>query len=171
MRHLKELLTKRLVLILFSAVAVTIVTAQNMNVKGIVKDTSGEPVIGATVIQKGTSQGVITDFDGRFSLNAPSNSTLLISYIGFTTQEVSVKGKNLISVTLEPESQTLSEVVVVGYGTMRKSDLTGAVGSLGAKEMEKSPVVSVGQAIQGKIAGLQVVDNGKPGDNVAIKIN
>ena len=170
MRHLKELLTKRLVLILFSAVAVTIVTAQNMNVKGIVKDTSGEPVIGATVIQKGTSQGVITDFDGRFSLNAPSNSTLLISYIGFTTQEVSVKGKKLISVTLEPESQTLSEVVVVGYGTMRKSDLTGAVGSLGAKEMEKSPVVSVGQAIQGKIAGLQVVDNGKPGDNVAIKI-
>ena len=170
MQHLKELLTKRLVLILFTAVAVTTVTAQNMNVKGIVKDTSGEPVIGATVIQKGTSQGVITDFDGRFSLNAPSNSTLLISYIGFTTQEVSVNGKNLISVTLEPESQTLSEVVVVGYGTMRKSDLTGAVGSLGAKEMEKSPVVSVGQAIQGKIAGLQVVDNGKPGDNVAIKI-
>lgn len=90
MRHLKELLTKRLALILFSVAAVTTVTAQNMNVKGIVKDTSGEPVIGATVVQKGTSQGVITDFDGRFSLNAPSSSTLQISYIGFTTQEVSV---------------------------------------------------------------------------------
>ena len=144
--------------------------AQEIKVQGVVKDQTGEAVIGATVMQKGTSNGTVTDFDGNFSLSVPAEATLTISYIGFATQDVAVGGKTELQIVLKDDSQTLSEVVVVGYGTMRKSDLTGAVGSLGAKDMQDSPVSNIGQAIQGKIAGLQVVDAGKPGDNVSIKI-
>ena len=144
--------------------------AQEIKVQGVVKDQTGEAVIGATVMQKGTSNGTITDFDGNFSLSVPAEATLTISYIGFATQDVAVGGKTELQIVLKDDSQTLSEVVVVGYGTMRKSDLTGAVGSLGAKDMQDSPVSNIGQAIQGKIAGLQVVDAGKPGDNVIIKV-
>jgi len=144
--------------------------AQEIKVQGVVKDQTGEAVIGATVMQKGTSNGTVTDFDGNFSLSVPAEATLTISYIGFATQDVAVGGKTELQIVLKDDSQTLSEVVVVGYGTMRKSDLTGAVGSLGAKDMQDSPVSNIGQAIQGKIAGLQVVDAGKPGDNVIIKV-
>ena len=144
--------------------------AQEIKVQGVVKDQTGEAVIGATVMQKGTSNGTVTDFDGNFSLSVPAEATLTISYIGFATQDVAVGGKTEFQIVLKDDSQILSEVVVVGYGTMRKSDLTGAVGSLGAKDMQDSPVSNIGQAIQGKIAGLQVVDAGKPGDNVSIKI-
>ena len=144
--------------------------AQEIKVQGVVKDQTGEAVIGATVMQKGTSNGTVTDFDGNFSLSVPAEATLTISYIGFATQDVAVNGKTDFLIVLKDDSQILSEVVVVGYGTMRKSDLTGAIGSLGAKDMQDSPVSNIGQAIQGKIAGLQVVDAGKPGDNVSLKI-
>ena len=144
--------------------------AQEIKVQGVVKDQTGEAVIGATVMQKGTSNGTVTDFDGNFSLSVPAEATLTISYIGFATQDVAVGGKTEFQIVLKDDSQILSEVVVIGYGTMRKTDLTGAVGSLGAKDMQDSPVSNIGQAIQGKIAGLQVVDAGKPGDNVSIKI-
>ena len=138
--------------------------AQNINVHGVVKDQTGETVIGATVIEKGTNNGTVTDFDGNFSLSVPANATLSISFIGFATQEIPVAGKTDFSIVLQDDNQILSEVVVVGYGTMRKSDLTGAVGSLGTKDMENTPVANIGQAIQGKIAGLQVIDAGKPGE-------
>ena len=144
--------------------------AQEIKVQGVVKDQTGEAVIGATVMQKGTSNGTVTDFDGNFFLSVPAEATLTISYIGFATQDVAVGGKTEFQIVLKDDSQILSEVVVIGYGTMRKTDLTGAVGSLGAKDMQDSPVSNIGQAIQGKIAGLQVVDAGKPGDNVSIKI-
>ena len=144
--------------------------AQTIKVQGIVKDGTGESVIGATVMQKGTGNGTITDLDGNFSLSVPSEAVLTVSYIGFATQDIHVNGQKNLSVVLVDNSQTLSEVVVIGYGTMRKSDLTGAVGSLAAKDMENTPVSNIGQAIQGKIAGLQVVDAGKPGDNVSLKI-
>lgn len=170
MRKLKQLLIDRLtfsfVLILMSSTML----AQTIKVQGIVKDGTGESVIGATVMQKGTSNGTITDLDGNFSLSVPSDAVLTVSYIGFATQEIHVNGQKNLSVVLVDNSQTLSEVVVIGYGTMRKSDLTGAVGSLAAKDMENTPVSNIGQAIQGKIAGLQVVDAGKPGDNVSLKI-
>ncbi len=170
MTKMKMLLTKRLMLGLATLLLPLGLLAQQITVQGIVKDQTGEAVIGATVMEKGKSNGTVTDFDGRFVLHVPSNATLTISYIGFSTQNVSVDGKTDISVVLRDDTQTLSEVVVVGYGTMRKSDLTGAVGSLGAKSIEESPVANLGQAIQGKIAGLQVIDAGKPGDNVSIKI-
>lgn len=167
---MKQLIRKRVVLSILTLLIPLSLLAQDINVHGVVKDKTGEVVIGATIMQKGTSNGTVSDFDGVFSLNVPNDATLVISYIGFATQELTVNGKTEFSIVLQDDSQILSEVVVVGYGTMRKSDLTGAVGSLGTKDMENSPVSNIGQAIQGKIAGLQVVDAGKPGDNVSIKI-
>ena len=170
MTRTKQLLKKCLLASIFVMLVPIGLLAQNIQVQGVVKDQTGEPVIGATVMQQGTTNGTITDFDGNFSLSVPSDATLTISYIGFATQDIAVGGKTDFSIVLKDDSQTLSEVVVVGYGTMRKADLTGAVGSLAAKDMENAPVANIGQAIQGKIAGLQVVDAGKPGDNVSIKI-
>ena len=170
MRKLKQLFINRLTFSVMMMLLSSSMLAQNIKVHGVVKDGTGESVIGATVVQKGTGNGAITDFDGNFSLSVPSDAILTISYIGFATQDIHVNGQNNISVVLHDNSQTLTEVVVIGYGTMRKSDLTGAIGSLAAKDMENSPVSNIGQAIQGKIAGLQVVDAGKPGDNVSLKI-
>ena len=170
MEQTKQPLKMRFVLSLLTILMPLGLLAQNINVQGVVKDQTGETVIGASVIQKGTNNGTVTDFDGNFSLSVPANATLSISFIGFATQEIPINGKNELSIVLQEDNQLLSEVVVVGYGTMRKSDLTGAVGSLGTKDMENTPVANIGQAIQGKIAGLQVIDAGKPGDNVSIKI-
>ncbi len=170
MRKLKQLFNHRLMIGCATILISSGMLAQTVKVQGVVKDESGESVIGATVMQKDTGNGTVTDLNGRFTLSVPSNATLTISYIGFASQNVPVKGQSNHTIILHDNSQTLSEVVVVGYGTMRKSDLTGAIGSLAAKDMENSPVSNIGQAIQGKIAGLQVIDAGKPGDNVSLKI-
>ena len=160
---------KRLMLSLLAVLGSVSLMAQNIKVHGVVKDQTGEAVIGATVKQQGTGTGTVTDFDGNFTLDVPANATLSISYIGFTPQTIAVSGQKELSIVMADDSQTLNEVVVIGYGTMRKSDLTGAVGSLSQKDME-APVTNIGQALQGKVSGLQVVDAGKPGDNVSIKI-
>lgn len=139
------------------------------HITGKVVDSSGEPVIGANVVVSGTSQGTITDFDGLFALDCDSKSTLEVSYLGMKTQQIVLDGRTSLSVTLEEDTEVLEEVVVVGYGTMRKADLTGSVGSMGSKEMS-APVANVGQALQGKVSGVQVIDAGTPGDNVSIKI-
>lgn len=144
--------------------------AQQITVQGVVKDQTGETVIGASVMEKGTTNGTITGIDGDFSLNMSSNGTLVVSFVGNKTQEVQVKGQKQLQVVLSEDAEMLDEVVVIGYGTMKKSDLTGAVSSIGNKDIKDSPVSNLGQAIQGKISGVQIVDAGKPGDNVSIKI-
>ena len=144
--------------------------AQQITVQGVVKDQTGETVIGASVMEKGTTNGTITGIDGDFSLNMSPNGTLVVSFVGYKTQEVQVKGQKQLQVVLSEDAEMLDEVVVIGYGTMRKSDLTGAVSSIGNKDIKDSPVSNLGQAIQGKISGVQIVDAGKPGDNVSIKI-
>ena len=144
--------------------------AQQITVQGIVKDQTGETVIGASVMEKGTTNGTITGIDGDFSLNMSPNGTLVVSFVGYKTQEVQVKGQKQLQVVLSEDAEMLDEVVVIGYGTMKKSDLTGAVSSIGNKDIKDSPVSNLGQAIQGKISGVQIVDAGKPGDNVSIKI-
>lgn len=144
--------------------------AQQITVKGHVKDDTGEPVIGASVLESKTVNGTITDIDGNFVLTVPSNSVLTISFIGYATQEVTVNGKTSLTVVLKEDAKVLDEVVVVGYGTMKKSDLTGAVSSVGTKDIKDSPVANIGQAMQGKVSGVQIIDAGKPGDNVTIKI-
>ena len=144
--------------------------AQQITVQGVVKDQTGETVIGASVMEKGTTNGTITGIDGDFSLNMSSNGTLVVSFVGYKTQEVQVKGQKQLQVVLSEDAEMLDEVVVIGYGTMKKSDLTGAVSSIGNKDIKDSPVSNLGQAIQGKISSVQIVDAGKPGDNVSIKI-
>lgn len=144
--------------------------AQSISVTGVVKDASGETVIGATVREKGTDNATVTDLNGNYTIRVAPKAALVFSYVGYKSAEVNVGGRTSVNVTLQEDNHTLNELVVIGYGTMKKSDLTGAVGSLAAKDMENAPVANIGQAMQGKIAGLQVVDAGKPGDNVSIKI-
>ena len=145
--------------------------AQQITVQGVVKDQTGETVIGASVMEKGTTNGTITGIDGDFSLNIKNaKSILVISYIGYQTQELPVVTGKVMDIQMKEDAEMLDEVVVIGYGTMKKSDLTGAVSSIGNKDIKDSPVSNLGQAIQGKISGVQIVDAGKPGDNVSIKI-
>lgn len=137
-----------------------LVSAQNINVKGSVKDETGEPVIGASIVQKGnTSVGTISDIDGNFSISVPSEAILVISFIGYNTQEV--KAQATVNVVLQENSIMLQETVIVGvgYGTMRKSDLTGAITSVSAKELKQGLVTSAEQLLQGKIAGLSVTQS------------
>ncbi len=163
-------LTKRIVFCSVGVLLSLSLFAQNIKVHGVVKDESGEPIIGATVIQKGTTNATVTDLDGNFIFMVPSTGTLSISYLGYTTKNVPVQGRQVLDIELSQSSKQLNEVVVIGYGTMKKSDLTGSIGSIDAKKLNEQPVANIGQALQGKVAGLQVVDAGKPGDNVSIKI-
>lgn len=144
--------------------------AQQITVTGTVTDSDGEPLIGASVIVPGSGSGVSTDFNGNYTVQANPQGTLRFSYIGYESKSVQIEGRSTIDVVLLENTAMLDEVVVVGYGQMKKSDLTGAVGSMGAKDIKDVPVASVGQAMQGRISGVQVIDAAKPGDNVNIKI-
>ena len=139
------------------------VFAQDVTIKGNVKDAKGEPIIGASILEKGTTNGTVTDFDGNFMLSAPKGSTIGISYIGYKSQDIINQGQSNLIVVLKEDTEVLDEVVVVGYGTMKKSDLTGAVSSVGVKDIKDSPVANIGQAMQGKVSGVQIIDAGKPG--------
>lgn len=146
------------------------IVQQNGVCTGIVTDEYGEPLAGASVAVKGTTTGSIADGDGRFQISGvKQGATLRVSYIGYVAQEVKWTGE-VLNIVLAEDATSLNEAVVVGYGTMRKSDLTGSVGSVRAKDLADTPVSNIGQALQGKVAGLQIIDAGKPGDNVSMKI-
>ncbi len=145
--------------------------AQNGTVSGTVLDNSGVPIIGAAVIDiRNRDSGAITDIDGNFSIQANIGTSLEISYLGFKTMTVPVTSFAPLSITMETDSEFLDEVVVIGYGTVRKRDLTGAVSSVSDRDIKDAPVTNVGQALQGKVSGVYIVDAAKPGDNVSIKI-
>lgn len=145
--------------------------AQNGTVSGTVLDNSGVPIIGAAVIDiRNRDSGAITDIDGKFSIQANIGTSLEISYLGFKTMTVPVTSFSPMSITMETDSEFLDEVVVIGYGTVRKRDLTGAVSSVSDRDIKDAPVANVGQALQGKVSGVYIVDAAKPGDNVSIKI-
>lgn len=136
---------------------------QKQTVSGIVKDSSGEPIIGASVLEKGTTNGTITDLDGKFTLSVSSNAVLQISYIGYKTLEV--KSSPNMRVILKEDTETLDEVVVVGYGVQKKSDVTGSVTSVSKDRLSKLPVTNVLQAIQGATAGITITQTSSvPGD-------
>ena len=140
-------------------------------IKGTVKDVSGDPIIGASVKVQGSKSGVITDFDGNFSVQANNNATLVISYIGYTTETVKVAGRNNISVILKEDTQTLNDVVVIGYGVQKKSDLTGAVASVKADDLKHRSTTDAAAALQGKAAGVQILNSsGKPGAGANIRV-
>lgn len=141
------------------------------NLSGIVKDEMGEPVIGANVVVKGTTNGTVTDMNGQYNLTVPEGSVLQISYIGYNTQEVQVGKGNILNVSLREDSEALEEVVVIGYGTVKKSDLTGAVGSVQMKDVSKVGITSADRALQGQIAGVQVnARTGQPGESMMIRV-
>lgn len=161
---------RRFLFLLMLAVSTTMAWAQG-NVSGKVVDATGEPVIGASVVVKGTTTGAVTDIDGNFSIpNVPRNANLEISYIGFKTQSVSVSGKNAINVTLQEDRQMLDDVVVVGYGVQKKSDVTGAMASVSTEELNARPVNNALEALQGKAAGVDITTNERPGSLGSIRI-
>jgi TonB-dependent SusC/RagA subfamily outer membrane receptor len=150
----------------------TYASAQQISVNGAVKDQKGESLTGVTVTIKGTTAGVVTDFNGNFNLiNVPAKGTLVFSFVGMTTQEISVNGRGTIDVVLTEKTVGIDEVVVIGYGTSRKKDLTGAVSSVKMEELKSRPMNNFGEALQGQIAGVQVVQhNGAPGSSPTIQV-
>jgi len=150
----------------------TSITYAQTTIKGKVVDKSNEPLIGVTVKLKGTSQGSITDFEGNYSMKLnTSNGTLVFSYVGYEKQEVKIGMSNIINVTLQEESVALNQVVVVGYGTSKRGDVTGSISSINAEQIKKVPIVNVGEALQGRMPGVQVTNNdGTPGAGVQILI-
>lgn len=145
---------------------------KKITVTGNVKDGTGEPLIGVNVLVKGTTIGGITDIDGNFSLSEVNpDATISISYIGYRTQDIALKGKSALNITLSEDSESLDEVVVIGYGTQKKADLSGAVATVPAKVLENRPVLTVGQALQGSVANLTVsIGSGQATDSPSFNI-
>ena len=165
--NLKEL-ARKAISTLFLSMLCLVAFAQTAT--GLVKDKTGEPMIGVNVLVKGTTNGTITDFDGKFSIpDVPSNATLVVSYIGYLTKEVK-SGKDLV-IVLEEDNKTLDEVVVIGYGTVKRRDLTGSVASVTGEKLAANPVANVAQALQGQLPGVSVTSqDGRPGAGMSIRI-
>lgn len=148
--------------------------AQEKNRKkitGVVRDQKGEPIIGANVFEKGTTNGTVTDIDGKYSLEVSMGSLLQISYIGYDSKEIKVGNSDVVNILLTEDTETLDEVVVIGYGTVKKSDLTGAVGSVQMKDVSQVGITSADRALQGQIAGVQVnARTGQPGESMMIRV-
>lgn len=144
---------------------------EKREITGVVTDSNGEPIIGANIVERGTTNGCITDLDGKFKLQIASKAVLQISYIGFNTQEVAITKQTHLAVSLKEDTQTLDEVVVVGYGTMKKSDLTGSVTSLKSETITLGYAQSPDVALRGKTAGVQIINNsGQPGAGATVRI-
>lgn len=168
---LRKLMNLRTIFTMLLLAIVWSVSAQNVTIKGTVTDENGEPIIGASVLEKGTNAGVSTDVDGNFSLKVTGKNPLVVSYIGMDTQEVNITGKTQVNVVLKENSKVLDEVVVIGYETVRKKDLTGSVSSINAKAIESVPVVNVAEAMSGKLAGVNVTTSeGSPDAEINIRV-
>ncbi|MFZ4726980.1 MAG: TonB-dependent receptor plug domain-containing protein, partial [Paludibacter sp.] len=140
-------------------------------VKGIVTELNGDPIIGANVTILGSSIGTITTLDGSFNLSVPANATLKVTYIGYESQEIAIKTKDFLRISLREDSKSLDEVVVIGYGTSTKRDLTSAVSKVDISSVQNVSVASVNEALAGRMAGVQVTSlGGKPGEAVEIVI-
>ena len=150
----------------------TSIVQQTSTVNGKITDSNGEPIIGASVVVKGTTNGTITDFDGNFTLEIPAKATLVISYVGYKTQEVAVNGKKTLNISLKEDMEMLDEVVVVGYGTQKKATLTGSVSSVGGEELKKVSTANLTNTLAGKTAGVIAnTRSGEPGaDDATILI-
>lgn len=143
---------------------------QTKRIKGVISDAMG-PIVGANVLEKGTTNGVITDLDGNFSLNVKPGATIVVSFIGYVTQEIKVANQSVINVELKEDSEMLDEVVVVGYGTMKKSDLSGASVSMGEDKIKGSIITNLDQSLQGRAAGVTAVTtSGAPGSSSSIRV-
>ncbi len=152
---------------------INLISRQTIKITGKVSDaTNGDPVIGANIIVEGTTYGTTTDADGKFSIEVPSNqSILVVSFIGYNPERVVLGGQNTVDVKLVPDIKSLDEVVVVGYGTMRKSDLTGSVAKINSDELRKGPAISMESALQGRASGVMVTQaSSAPGGGISVRI-
>jgi len=148
-----------------------VLQSNTKRISGKVVDDNGEQIIGANVIEKGTTNGTTTDLDGNFVLNVSQNATLQISYIGYVTQEIRITNQTTLNITLRDDSQALEEVVVIGYGVVKKSDLTGSVSSVSDKQFKDQPVKRVEDILQGRTAGVEVTTlSGMPGQDIKVRI-
>lgn len=156
-----------LTVLLFAATAIN---AQDLTVTGKVSDNSGEPLIGVNIVVKGTTTGTTSDIDGNYSIKASATDMLVFSYIGYATKEVAVNGQTSLNIAMESDSEILDEVVVVGYGSQKKSDLTGAVSVVNVEDAKKTVTHDVAKLLQGQVPGVTVQSSGEPGGFVNIKI-
>lgn len=161
-----------IILVLYGSFCCSTVMAQNVSVTGSVKNASGEPIPGVTILVKGTTNGTITDFNGNYSLgNVPPDGYFIFSFVGMKTQEINVAGKTKVNVVMEEQTIGLDEVVAVGYGSMRKKDVTGSVASVSRDNILANPSMNAVNAIQGKVAGVDIFSTGqKPGDAPSIRV-
>lgn len=143
---------------------------QTITVSGVVMGNDGEPLMGVNVVEKETTNGTITDLDGKYTLNVGPNAVLQFSYIGYVSSDIAVNGQRTVNVTMKEDSQNLDEVVVVGYGTVRKADLAGSVSVLDNKAFKDQPIKQVSDALQGRVSGVQVQSSGVPGGTVKIRV-
>ncbi|MFV0541142.1 MAG: SusC/RagA family TonB-linked outer membrane protein [Aestuariibaculum sp.] len=159
-------------LLVFILCVAGVIQAQNLNVSGIVTDQSNMPLLGASVAIKGTAKGAVTDFDGRYTIEANTTDVLVVSYVGFTTQEISINGNTTVNVSLKEDAAQLEEVVVVGYGTQNKSEITAAITQVEVGEvLDDRPIVNVLEAVQGVVPGMQITSgSGEPG-NLGLNVN
>ncbi|MES2417081.1 MAG: TonB-dependent receptor [Bacteroidota bacterium] len=167
---MKKIFTKFSVVIFLCLLLFNAASAQNIVVTGTIKDDGNAPIPYASVLLKGTNRGVQTDDLGNYTISVAGNSTLVYSYLGFITQEISVNNRTKIDVVLKTDTKKLEQVVVVGYGTQKRKDLTGAISSIGGEEIAKMPAVNPLASLQGKVAGLTVVNSGGAGSQPVIRI-
>ena len=169
---LKKFITSTAMLVLLLFWGMSTAMAQNGTVRGTIVDASdGSPLPGATVLVKGTTNGTVTDMNGKFSIQVKGNAVLVFSYVGYQTQEMSVKPNSTVNVKLKPSAASLNELVVIGYGTVKKKDATGSVTAIGSKSFNKGAITSPSDLLAGKVAGLQITTNGgAPGSGTTIRI-
>ena len=163
---------KKTIFLIFLSFTSLVLLAQTVQLKGTVKDAkTGELLIGVNIIVEGSQTGTVTDLDGNFVISAPADGTLKISYIGYKTQQVKFSGQKMLDIQLESDSKTIDEIVVVGYSVQKKRDVLGAISKVGSNELSKIPVASAQQALQGRIAGVNVAaQTGAPGAPISVRI-
>jgi len=169
---MRNILLKKSIRFLFLFLFVPLwIGAQNIIITGKVTDKTGESLVGVTVTEKGTTNGIASDVDGNYSLTVSRNATLDFSYVGYLSQSIPVQGKNLINVVMQEDTKALSEVVVIGYGTQRREAVTGSVSSIGGNDIREVPAGDITNALQGRVAGVNMSQNStKPGSTMQIRI-
>jgi TonB-linked SusC/RagA family outer membrane protein len=171
MKDLQDVGIRHLLIGIMLIFSTNIVLAQEKTISGIITGTDNEPIIGASVLEKGTSNGTVTDLNGSYSISVESTAVLVISYIGMESQEIAVNNKSVINIQLKESSIGLDEVVVVGYGTMMKKDLSSAITKVDGSVLHNQPLASAGGLLIGKSSGVQVTTNsGEPGSDITIRI-
>lgn len=161
----------RIILLVFVLFSVSFLTAQTKTIKGVVKDEVNQPLFGVTVIETGTLNGVTTNFDGEYSISAKEKSSLTFSYLGYKSQTIIVGKEDTVNINLIPDTQNLDEIIVIGYGSVKKGDVTGSVATVDMGKLKKAPVPNFDQALAGRVAGLQVQSaGGEPGSVSTITI-